>query len=117
MQNAEVADAWVSSLDPSLFQTGFVLEQVNFGLLSMFIFGLTFILYGLAVALADVYPKWLWWAGLVVGIAVALIGLVQAYNGPSDLVTTILFPITAILFTVWVLVVGVLMWRRAGATP
>ena len=53
----------------------------------------------------------------MVGIAAALIGLVQAYNGPSDLVATILFPITAILFTVRVLVVDALMWRRAGATP
>jgi hypothetical protein len=53
----------------------------------------------------------------VVGIAAALIGLVQTYNAPSDLVATILFPITAILFTVRVLVVDALMWRRAGATP
>jgi len=113
MQNVEVADAWVSSQEPALFQAGFAPEQVNFGLLSMFIFvlfGLTFIIYGLEVTLTDVYPKWLGCAGLVVGIAVALIGLVQAYNGPSDLVTTI-------LFTVWVMVVGALMWRRAGATP
>jgi hypothetical protein len=70
MQNAEVTGAWASSQDPALFQAGFVLEQINFGLLSTFIFvlfGLTFILYGLAVALADVYPKWLGWADLVVG--------------------------------------------------
>jgi hypothetical protein len=38
MQNVEVADAWVSSQEPALFQAGFAPEQVNFGLLSMFIF-------------------------------------------------------------------------------
>ena len=115
-----VADAWASSQDPALFQAAFVLEQINFGLLSMFIFiffGVTFILYGLAVALTDVYPKWLGWAALVVGIAAALIGLVQAYNGPSTLVTNVLFPIVSILLTVWALVIGVLMWRKAGAAP
>ncbi len=115
-----VADAWASSQDPALFQAGFVLEQINFGLFSMFIFiffGVTFILYGLAVALTDVYHKWLGWAALVLGIAAALIGLVQAYNGPSTLVTNVLFPIVSILLTVWVLVIGVLMWRKAGAAP
>ena len=114
----EVANAWASSQDPALFQASFVLEQVAFGIFSMLIFvffGVTFILYGLAVALSDVYPRWLGWAALVVGIAAALIGLVQAYNGPSDLLTNVLFPIASILLTVWVLVIGVLMWRKASA--
>ena len=115
-----VADAWASSRDPALFQAAFVLEQVNFGLLSMFIFilfGLTFTLYGLAVSLTDAYPKWLGWAGLVVGAAGSLLGLVQAYNGPSILVTIVLFPITATLLTAWMVAMGVLMWRKAGAAP
>ena len=67
----EVADAWASSQDPALFQAGFVLEQINLGIFSTFIFvffGVTFILYGLAVALSDVYPKWLGWAAVVARI-------------------------------------------------
>ena len=114
-----VATAWASSQDPALFQAAFVLEQVGVGLFSMLIFlffGVTFILYGLAVALSDVYPKWLGWAALVLGIVAALIGLVQAYNGPSTLLTNQLFPIASVLLTVWVLVMGVLLWRRAGAS-
>ena len=64
-------------------------------------------LYGLAVALSDVYPKWLGWA--------ALIGLGEAFSGHSTVLTNILFPMASILLTMWMLVMGVLMWRRAGA--
>ena len=113
-----VADTWASSQDPALFQAAYVLEQINLGIFSIVIFvffGVTFILYGLAVALSDVYPKWLGWAALVVGIVAAVLGLIQAYEGPSTLVTNVLFPIASILLTVWVLVMGILMWRRAGA--
>ena len=113
-----VADAWASSQDAALFQAAYVLEQVNIALFSILVlvfFGVTFILYGLAVALADVYPRWLGWVALVLGVAAAVLGLVQTYEGPSDLVTNILFPIVSILLTVWVLVMGILMWRKSAA--
>ena len=51
----------------------------------------------------------------MLGIAAAVLGLVQTYEGPSDLVTKILFPIVSILLTVWVLVMGILMWRKTTA--
>ena len=113
-----VADSWASSQDAALFQAAYVLEQVNIALFSFLIFiffGVTFILYGLAVALADVYPKWLGWAAFALGVAAAVLGLVQTYEGPSDLLTNILFPVVSIFLTVWVFVIGVLMWRRATA--
>lgn len=94
------------------------LKQVGFSLFSVWIFaffGVTFILYGLAVALSDVYPKWLGWVALVVGTGGALVGLVQALQGPSVLVTVVLFVVGFILLTLRVSVMGVLMWRRAGA--
>ena len=113
-----VADAWASSQDPALFQAAYVLEQVVIGIFSMWIFvllGVSFSLYGLAVALSDVYPKWLGWAALVFAIGAGLIGLAEAFSGHSPVLTNILFPIASILLTVWMLVMGVLMWRRAGA--
>ena len=113
-----VADAWASSQDPALFQDVGGLEQVVIGIFSIWVlvlFGVSYSLYGLAVALSDVYPKLLGWAALVVAIGAALIGLAEAFIGHSSVLTNILFPIASILLTLWVLVMGVLMWRRAGA--
>ena len=38
---------------------------------------------------ADVYPKWLGWAALILGIVGALVDLTQAYQGTSDLFPTV----------------------------
>jgi hypothetical protein len=78
-----------------------------FSFLIFIFWGGTFILYGLAVALSDVYPKWLGWVALVVGTEGALIGLVQALQWPSVLVTIVLFVVVSILLTIWLLVMGV----------
>ena len=113
-----VADEWASSQNAALFQAAYVLEQIGLGLFTMlifFVFGVTFILYGLAVALSEVYQKWLGWLALALGIAAAVIGVIQAFDGPSDTLTNVLFPIVSVLLTVWVLVLGVLMWRKTSA--
>jgi len=117
----EVAEAWAEAPaeeKATAFRVAEALEQISFGIFSLFIFvffGVTFLLYGLAVALSDVYPKGLGWAAVVLGIGAAVLGLVQAYQGPSNVVTNILFPIFSITITLWVLVMGVLMWRKASA--
>ena len=113
-----MAERWVESQSDALFQAAYVLEQMAFGLFSMFIFlffGVVFTLYGLAVALSSVYPKWLGWAALALGIAGVLIGLIQTYQGPTDVVTNVLFPIVATLLTLWGIIVGILMWRKTTA--
>jgi uncharacterized membrane protein len=113
-----VADEWASSQNASLFQAAYVLMEIGLSLFAMLIFlmfGVMFILYGLAVALSDIYPKWLGWLALVLGIAGAVIGLVQAYEGPSDTLTNVIFPIVSILLTVWVLIIGAFMWKKTSA--
>lgn len=116
----EVAESWADAPaeeKASAFRVGEAIEQVSFGIFSMFIFvffGLTILLYGLAVALSDIYPKGLGWVAVILGGGSAVLGLVQAYQGPSDVVTNILFAVFSILITVWVLVIGVFMWRKAG---
>lgn len=92
---------------------------VNIALFSVTLivfFGATVFLFGLAIATSDVYPKWLGWVAAVLGVAAALLGFVYAYQGPSALVTNILVPILSILETVWLLVIGVLLWRRTTVT-
>ena len=59
-------------------------ETMNFALASLFnlVFaGVTFILFGLAVARSDVYPQGLGWVVLVAGVASIGAGLVQALTG------------------------------------
>ena len=116
-----VADAWASAAAAEkavAFRDGFVLAKVNIAIFTVWdicFFGVTFILYGLAVATSGAYPKWLGWVAMLAGIGSALVGLNLAYQGPSHLVLNILFPIFSIILTVWVFVMGVLLWRRAGA--
>jgi len=116
----EVAVAWANAPAAekvAAFYAANVLEQINFGLFSFFIFvyfGVTTILYGLAVATSEVFPVWLGWLAVLDGIGAALVGLVQATRGPSVLVTNVLFPIVSLIATVWVLIMGVLLWRKAG---
>ncbi len=116
-----LADAWAAAPPPekaaalSAFQ---IATTVNLGIFFVgviLLFGTTFILYGLAVAWSDEYPRWLGWAGVVLGIANALVGFVLAYQGESQLVSNQIFPVVSILQSAWILWIGVLLWRRTAA--
>lgn len=116
-----LANAWASApaaQKAAALGVAEAVAAVNIGLFSVAIivfFGATFFLYGLAVATSAEYPAWLGWVAAALGIASALLGFVQAYQGPSVLVTNILFPLLSILETIWTLVIGVLLWRRVTA--
>jgi hypothetical protein len=92
-------------------------EAINFALASLFnilFAGVTFILLGLAVASSGEYPGWLGWVVVVAGVGSVPVGLVQAYMGESigfTRIATIIFPT---IITLWVVVMSVLLWRKAG---
>jgi len=115
-----VAMAWASAPKGEkavAFRVADALVQIQWGLDSVWIlvfFGVTFILYGVAVILSDVYPKWLGWVAVGGGLGSSLIGLHIGYRVPSPLVVNILFPIFSILLTAWIFIMGVLLWRRSG---
>jgi hypothetical protein len=90
---------------------------INSGIFTFWIivFGFVPSLYGLAIATSQVYPKWLGWLAIVGGVGSSVVGVLQAYNGPSALLTYQLFPIFAVVVTVWTFIIGVLMWRKASA--
>ena len=118
-----IADAWAAATGPekaTALMISEALEEIDIGLFSIYIivfFGITFILYGLAVALSEVYPKWLGWVAVALGIASFTVGTVHAYVGLSVLGTVYLFSGFASLLIVWVFVMGILMWRKTrGAT-
>lgn len=95
-----------------------VSETMNFALASAlnFVFaGVTFILFGLAVALSDVYPRWLGWVAVLAGVASIGAGLVQALAGEPTTASRVLTIIGPTVITLWLLVIGILLLRNVRA--
>ena len=93
-------------------------ETINFALASLFnlVFAAaTFILLGLAVALSDVYPKWLGWVAVAAGALSVVAGTVQATVGEPTESSRILTIIGPTVITLWLLLVGMLLLRKARA--
>lgn len=92
-------------------------ETINFALASLFnlVFaGVTFILFGLAVAAGEAYPRWLGWVALLAGLASVGAGLVQAFTGEPTGASRILTIIGPTVITLWLLVIGILLLRTAA---
>lgn len=101
------------------FRIAAAVEQFDLALFSLFIvifFGMTILLYGLAILTSAAYPQWLGWVAVLEGLASIPPGFIQAYNGPSVLVTNILFPIFSSIATVWGLLMGIHLWRKSHET-
>lgn len=68
---------------------------------------------GIGMTLSSVYPKWLGWVILALGVlTVVLVGIPQGFTGPSKTVSNLIFPILSILSTVWALILGIWITRR-----
>jgi hypothetical protein len=95
-------------------------ETINFALASLFNFvfaAATFILFGLAVALSHVYPRWLGWAVVLAGVASIGAGLIQALVGEPTTASRILTIFGPTVITLWLLVMGILLLRRSREAP
>jgi hypothetical protein len=114
-----MADAWAiapATEKAAAFRALSALEETGFALFSLIYLvdlGLPVLLFGLAVALSRVYPRWLGWLGAVIGAGTALCGLAQVFTGRDSIVSHLLIPLTAILAGLWALVMGGFLWRRA----
>jgi hypothetical protein len=110
-------DNWVSvpaAQKPSAFAAAEAVRWVEMGMngLSYFLVGLTLLLFGLAIALGSIYPRW---AGLIA----ALSGVALMYNGVIEVafegfVGSIIKLVGLALLALWAFVMGVLMWRDGG---
>jgi hypothetical protein len=103
----QIAEAWATAPpDEQAAALRLVLaeETINFALAALFnilFAGVTFILYGLAVAWSRVYPRWLGWVVVVAGVGSVVAGLVQAYAGESTTATRVLTIIFPTVITLW----------------
>ena len=118
----QLADEWASATAETRFialQNVLTNETMNFALASLFNFifaGVTFILFGLAVALSDVYPRWLGWVVVAAGLVSVGASLVQGAPGEPTSLSRILTIIGPTIITLWLLIIGVLMGRKASQT-
>jgi Domain of unknown function (DUF4386) len=114
-----IAEAWATapaSEQPAALRLVLAEETINLApaaLFNILFAGVTFILYGLAVAWSRVYPRWLGWVVVVAGIGSVVAGLVQANAGESTTVTRILTVIFPTVITLWLVEMGVLVLRKA----
>ena len=114
-----MVDRWAaaSAADKEiLFLATLAVRQIEIGLASILalLFGVTVTIFGIAFVSDRSFPKWLGWLAILGGLPIAVAGLVMAYTGFSDLAMTINLSGTS-LALVWMIVVGVRMWRLASA--
>jgi hypothetical protein len=118
----QLADDWAAAPEmekPAALRDVLANETTNFALASLFnlVFAAaTFILYGLAVALSDTYPRWLGWIAVVAGVASLGAGLIQALVGAPTMASRVLTIIGPTVITLWLATMGVLIYRRADRT-
>ncbi len=92
------------------------LETAQYAVFSLSIvlfLGLGIFLYGLAIVLGSVYPKALGWLAMLSGAGAFVVGIVQALSGPSFRGSEFFFVLFSVLSTIWVLIMGVIMGRKA----
>jgi hypothetical protein len=78
---------------------------------SNILLGLTLLLYGLAIALGTVYPRWLGWVAGGSGVAWIVHGLMVPYIG---LFESIPRGVAQVLLYIWVFTMAFLMWRNSS---
>ncbi len=116
----QVAAAWISApADQSIvaLHVAIAVKQINFGIWSvgMFVFfGVTFVLYGLAIAFSVGYPQWLGWGAVLSGTGDTAASMIQIYSGSPTAVAELLSLVSSLLLIGWIFAIGVLMWRRAA---
>jgi hypothetical protein len=115
----EVADAWASAAGAErerLLERGDLVLMMTGGGFPLYVallLGLPFLLFGLAIVFSSNYPSWLGWLGTVAGAIAFLIG--TAHFVGLGFPPIQLFVLSVFLLDVWMIAVGVLMWRRAAS--
>jgi hypothetical protein len=108
-------DAWISApadQKSAAFAAAEAVRWIEIAMnsLSFFLSGVTLFLYGLAIALGSVYPRWVGSIAMVSGAALIYDGAVVAYEG---FVPSIVKLVGLVLLVVWAFMMAVLMWRNS----
>ena len=111
-----MVDAWAAAAEPdktTLFYAAYGVRQIEVGLASIMslLFGLTVCVYGVAVIIDRSFVTWMGWLAIIGGVPTAIGGVVIAYTGFSELTMAINMPSSSLIL-IWMIVLGVLFWRR-----
>jgi hypothetical protein len=78
-----------------------------------FVYWLGIALLGGALLMSQRYPRWIGASGVALGTGISLsVGLLKAFSGASSWTERYGFQTLAILFLLWTLVLGLLLWRE-----
>lgn len=111
-----MVDTWVRAPEnekPMLFQGTFAVRQVEIGLASLtsVLFGVTLVVYGIALVVDRRFPTWLGVLGIAGGVPLVVAGVVMAHTGFSGVAMAISMP-SSMLLLVWIISLGVFMWPK-----
>jgi len=112
-----MVDRW-SSAPPetraAAFEAAFGVRQIEIGLASLMetFFGLTVILYGVAILISSIAPRWLGIFAVLGGAAMLISSVVQAHSGFTDIAMATTMPST-LLVLLWCICVGIFLLRSA----
>jgi len=96
------------SVAASVFAAGESVETM-----SIIVYWLALVFMGIGMLLSAVYPRWMGWAGIVLGVVTMVaVGIVAAFAGISSTLE-LTFAILALLSCLWALVVGIWIARKA----
>lgn len=115
-----MVDRWSAAAEPEkamLFQVAFGVRQIEIGLasISSLLFGLTMLIYGIAILDDRQFPRWLG-AITILGSTLNIAGgIVYAYSGFSNLGMLLTMP-GGILFMVWLIALGIREWQQSRSS-
>lgn len=112
-----MVDRWAAATGDAqvrAFEGAFVVRQIEIGLASMvsLLFGLTILVFGVAMLSSRRFPRWLGWVGIAGGVGNVAAGVAQAHTGFSGLAMSVSMTASSVLL-VWAVALGVAMWRLA----
>ncbi len=118
MATADTAAAWVmapTAGKAAAYGVAAAVQAVNQTMhtMSIIVYWLALVFLGIGMILSSVYPRWMGWVVLVLGIITAVTaGVIPVFAGPGS-ATMIIFAVLSVLTTVWALVIGIWVARRA----
>lgn len=75
---------------------------------------LAIVFLGIGMARSAVYPKWLGWVAIILGILnVVVVGIPQFFAGTQTSTGAVLFAVIATLSAIWAVIIGIWVARRA----
>ena len=110
-------DTWASAppdQQVAAFAAAEAIRWIEIGVnsLSFSLVGLTLVLYGIALALGGIYPRWLGWLAAAAGVAQVIRGVDTSYQGFVASITEL---IGLALLALWAVIMAVMMWRRSNS--